>query len=97
MDLQKFVDAMYSPTCIVSVEKTPDGGYGSICIAAVNNKYGEMIEKRVKDELGATDWEFVPGLPALAGRCRKPCRRRAIAFFPPLLQLPVRGSFYSCQ
>ena len=49
MDLKLLVNSFYSPTCIVSVEKTADGGYGDIRLAACNQKYIEMIDTRIKD------------------------------------------------
>ena len=65
MDFQKFVDTFYSPTCIVSVEKTKDGGYGEIRLVAGNKKYTDMIELRRK--MGTLqpnadgEYSFVPG------------------------------------
>ena len=50
MDIQRFADTFFSPTCIISVQKTADGGYGDIRIAACNKKYMEMIEIRLRDE-----------------------------------------------
>lgn len=49
MDIQKFADTFFSPTCIVSVQKTADHGYGDIRLAAGNEKYIEMIEMRLND------------------------------------------------
>ena len=43
MDFQGIVDALYSPTCVVSVEKTKDGGCGEIRIVAVNKKYADIL------------------------------------------------------
>ena len=53
MDFQNFVDAFVSPTCIVSVEKSADGGYGAIRFVAVNKKYEEIVRYR-------TNSQFVP-------------------------------------
>ena len=50
MDFQKFVESFFSPTCIVTVEKRPNGGYGAIRIAAGNRKYLEMIDMRLKSD-----------------------------------------------
>ena len=61
MDFQKIVDALYSPTCIVSVEKTEDGGYGAIRFVAANRKYAEMMEMRVQTEADTPGEVFVPG------------------------------------
>ena len=52
MDFQQFVDTFYSPTCVVSVEKKDDGGYGEIRIVSVNKKYNEMIDARIRNESG---------------------------------------------
>ena len=65
MDIQRIADTFFSPTCIVSVEKTADGGYGDIRLAACNRKYLDMIEMRIQH--GSTDISpdesasFVPG------------------------------------
>ncbi len=48
MDFQRIVDAFYSPTCVVSVEKTNDGSCGEIRIVAGNAKYAESIDDRIK-------------------------------------------------
>ena len=65
MDLKQFVDTFFSPTCIVSVEKTADGEYGDICLAACNQKYIDMIDIRIKDGTAAFSSDetttFVPG------------------------------------
>ena len=44
MDYQKFVDGILPMTCIMSVEKLPDGGYGKIRIVAGNKAYVDSIE-----------------------------------------------------
>ena len=57
MDLQKLVDCIYTPACIVSVEKKTDGGYGDIRLVAGNKKYTEMaILRKGLDEFSS---EFV--------------------------------------
>ena len=48
MDFQGLVDSYFSPTCIVSVEKSESGIYGDIRIVAANKKYADMIDVRVK-------------------------------------------------
>ncbi len=67
MDLQSIVDSFFAPTCIVSVEKTADGRYGTIRLAAGNKKYAEIFDRRIKPygdgNEGTTPKEFVPGLP----------------------------------
>lgn len=66
MDLQRFVDSFLSPTCIASVEKTGNGGYGEIRLVAANKKYTDMIDMRElpafyeRKEIGGSS--FVPGL-----------------------------------
>ena len=45
MDFQKFVDTFTTATCVISVEKLPDGGYGKIRIVAGNKLYIESIER----------------------------------------------------
>ncbi len=67
LDYQSIVDSMYSPTCIVSVKKRPDGGYEDIRIVAGNRKYGDLLARRLRP--GETGSAFdasgvlVPGLP----------------------------------
>lgn len=50
MDIQKFADTFFSPTCIVAVQKTAECGYGDIRLAAGNKKYIEMIEMRLSSD-----------------------------------------------
>ena len=50
MDFQKFVDSFSSPTCVVSVRKFEDGGYGEIRLVAGNKKYTDMIDLRVRND-----------------------------------------------
>ena len=58
MDLQAIADQFASVTCIMSVEKKPDGGYGVIRIEAGNKAY----EKTFLDAAGeGTSPKFVPG------------------------------------
>ena len=67
MDFQIFVDAFFSPTAVVSVEKTENGGYGNICFVAANQKYIDMIDIRIKNanfSVASDDiTQFVPGSP----------------------------------
>ena len=44
MDLQKLADSFYEATCIVSVQKKGDEGYGEIRIVAANDKYIVPLE-----------------------------------------------------
>ena len=64
MDFQSVADALYSPTCIVSVGKKADG-YGEIRIVAVNKKYCDFIDIRMRpaddDGLDSSRTYFVPG------------------------------------
>ena len=65
MDYQRFVDSLFSPTCVVSVEKTESGGCGDIRIVAANKKYTDMVDMRVNPE-ATGDYDdnttaFVPG------------------------------------
>ena len=50
MDFQKFVDSLFSPACIVSVEKKEDGGYGDIRIVTANRKYADILSTREMPE-----------------------------------------------
>lgn len=59
MDFQSVADSLYSPTCIVSVEKKADG-YGEIRIVAVNRKYLDFINLRA-ETAGDTEQVFKPG------------------------------------
>ena len=45
MDLQEYVDQFDLMTCILSVEKKPDGSCGKICIEAGNKAYLETFEQ----------------------------------------------------
>ena len=45
MDFQQFVNKFTAPTCVISVEKQPDGGYGKIRIVAGNKPYIDSIEQ----------------------------------------------------
>jgi diguanylate cyclase (GGDEF)-like protein len=44
MDFQKYIDGFYAISCLLSVEKKEDGGYGDIRIVAGNRKFVEMVE-----------------------------------------------------
>lgn len=64
MDFQSFADAFFSPTCVVSVEKAPDGGYGEIRLVTGNKKYTDMMVLRIKTnpefEDSGSEAVFVP-------------------------------------
>ena len=55
MDFQKIADSYYPMTCIVSVEKTRDGGYGMIRITAGNQKFTDMIARQTDTPGTAAD------------------------------------------
>jgi len=57
MDLQALVDQFGGLTCIMSVEKKPNGGYGVIRIEVGNAAY----RKSFLDAGGRTSPEFIPG------------------------------------
>ena len=65
MDFQSFVDTFFAPTCIVAVEKRPDGGCGEIRLAAGNAKYLDMIRMRLENNEFQVSEDagnaFVPG------------------------------------
>ena len=86
MDFQIIVDSFFSPTCIVSVEKT-ETGYGDIRIVAVNKKYLYMIDQRRGYEAaftpGALYTEYFPENRSFEDMCyraavlRKDCHTYA--------------------
>lgn len=43
MDLKGFVDCFDAMTCVLSVEKKPDGGYSTIRIVTGNGKYIDSL------------------------------------------------------
>ena len=43
MDFKTFVDGFKTMTCIISVEKFPDGSYGNIRIVTGNKAYIDSI------------------------------------------------------
>ena len=47
MNFQDLADKFHSPTCIISVERKSDGGYGEIRLVAGNKSYLEPIEHPV--------------------------------------------------
>ena len=58
-DFQKVVDSIAAMTCVVSVEKLPDGGCGQIRIVTGNKDYIDSIEHPVQDVVMLTK-SFVP-------------------------------------
>ena len=61
MDFQVLVESLFTPTCVVSVEKKENGGAGEMRIAAANKKYADMIGMRVKPGTDGEMLSFVPG------------------------------------
>lgn len=59
MDFQKIVDGMAAMTCVVSVEKRPEGGYGDIRIVTGNRAYIDSIEHPMGEVVMLTT-KFVP-------------------------------------
>ena len=61
VDFQSIVDSLFVPTCIVSVERKPDGRYGVMRIVAANQKYIDILAVRViPGESGNPVYSFVP-------------------------------------
>ena len=60
MDFQKFVDSFAAPTCIISVEKLADGGYGEIRIVTGNKLYIQSIEATYDDSPKLLVDKFIP-------------------------------------
>ena len=59
IDLQKVADGISAMTCIVSVEKLPNGGCGEIRIVTGNKSYIDSIEHPLQDVVMLTK-KFVP-------------------------------------
>ena len=59
MDFQKFVDGFHTMTCVVSVEKLPNGKCGKIRIVAGNKAYVDSIEN-MPDMPAALSKKFIP-------------------------------------
>ena len=59
MDYQKIVDGMAAMTCVVSVEKLPDGGHGEIRLVTGNQAYIDSIEHPMGDVVMLST-KFVP-------------------------------------
>ena len=59
MDFQKFVDGFQPMTCVVSIEKQPNGKYGEIRIVAGNKAYVDSIEN-MPDMPALLSKKFVP-------------------------------------
>lgn len=64
MDYQKFVDGFELTTCIISVQRFPDGSYGNIRIVAGNKPYIDSIENPFNGAAAhMLNNKFVPGSP----------------------------------
>lgn len=61
MDLQEYVDQFDSMTCIMSVEKFPDGSLGKIRIEVGNKAYVSTFERNNQDNLIEMGNSFIPG------------------------------------
>ena len=62
MDLQEYVDQFDSMTCIMSVEKKPDGSYGKIRIEVGNKAYLSTYEQNFESPIAMNHGKgFVPG------------------------------------
>lgn len=59
MDFQAIVDSMAAMTCVVSVEKRPDGSCGDVRLVTGNKSYIESIEHPAQD-LAMLTQKFVP-------------------------------------
>ncbi len=59
MDFQKFVDGFHTMTCVMSVEKLPEGKYGKIKIVCGNKAYIDSIEN-MPDMPAALSKKFIP-------------------------------------
>ena len=59
MDFQKFVDGFHSMTCVVSVEKLPNGKWGEIRLVAGNKAYIDSIEN-IPDAPKMLTNKFIP-------------------------------------
>lgn len=60
MNFLNLANSFHAPTCIISVEKKPDGGYGEIRLVAGNKKYIEPIEHPLIPNLCN-----LPGIPEI--------------------------------
>ena len=60
MDFKKFVDNFKTMTCIMSVEKFPDGSYGNIRIVTGNKAYIDSIENMPGDGPKMLTNKFIP-------------------------------------
>ena len=59
-DLQEYVDQFDSMTCIMSIEKLPDGSYGKMCIEVGNKAYRATFEQNAVEGVEMRN-RFIPG------------------------------------
>ena len=59
-DFQKVADGIAAMTCIVSVEKLPDGGCGEIRLVTGNRAYIDSIERPMQDVVMLTKGNSSP-------------------------------------
>lgn len=60
MDYKKFADTISAMTCIISIEKKPNGKYGEIRIVDGNKAYIDSIEKKSDDTPDMLTDKFIP-------------------------------------
>ena len=64
MDFQDFADSIEPMTCVISVEKYPDGSYGNIRLVAGNKAYVDSIENpQHMSSAEMLNNKFIPGSP----------------------------------
>lgn len=66
MNFLNLANSFHAPTCIISVQKKPDGGHGEIRLVAANPKYIEPIEHPVFPSL-----KNMPGVPEILQKVDK--------------------------
>lgn len=81
MDFQRFVDGFHAMTCVISVEKTSDGGYGDIRIVAGNKPFVQIAENppyAVEPDMQVRVFEpgslydrYLPKTPDFEDKCYK--------------------------
>ena len=65
VNFQRIADSFCAPTCVVSVERKTDGGYGDIRLVCTNRKYMDMLDMRRKtndDDSDPENGSFIPNL-----------------------------------
>lgn len=79
MDFQNFIDGFYAISCLVSIERKENGGYGDIRIVAGNKKFVEMVEHppyamdagmpEIRFEPGSIYDRYLPKTPDFEDKC----------------------------